>query len=207
MQKDPAGYRHRKGVRPVSWQDFHGIGKALAAAIAPYNPELILPVGRGGYYPGTLIAHLLRTEIYPVRVSRREEDVVKYSRPRWLVDPPVTVAGKRVLIVDEICGSGETLRMVAGRVTGMGAASVRTAVLYAHTAGAQLPDYIGWITDALLLNPWDREVLVEGKFIFAPEFVEALGHQQVDADASLLIAATPVVLARGGESAGSQDKG
>jgi hypoxanthine phosphoribosyltransferase len=198
MQHDPSNYRLRQGVRPVSWQDFHGICKALAAATALYQPHIIMPIGRGGYYPGTLIAHLLQAEIYPVRVSRRVGDVVKYPAPRWLLEPTTLVAGKRVLVVDEICSSGETLNMVVTRVAALGASAVRSAVLYAHTAGVQIPDYVGWVTDALLLNPWDREVLVNGNFVFAPEYVQALGHQGVVADHSLLIPATPVALARGG---------
>ena len=69
--------------------------------------------------------------------------------------------------------------------------------MYAHTRGASVPDYVGLITDALLLNPWDREILREGRFCFHPEHVGALAEQGMAPDASLLIQATPVVLAKG----------
>ena len=78
--------------------------------------------------------------------------------PQWLQEPPALVLGRRVLVVDEISSSGETLRMVREKVAGLGAGAVRSAVLYAHTWGVDEPDYIGLISDALLLNPWDREV-------------------------------------------------
>ena len=61
--------------------DFHGLCKGLVQAIAPFDPELIL----AGYYPGTLISHMLQAEIYPVRLSRRVHDVVipsGWSGPR-----------------------------------------------------------------------------------------------------------------------------
>ena len=77
-----------KGVRPITWEDFHGICKALAVAASTLQPEIILPIGRGGYYPGTLLAHLLQTEIYPVRLSRRVNDIVEYESPQWIVEPP-----------------------------------------------------------------------------------------------------------------------
>lgn len=32
-------------------------------------------------------------------------------------------------------------------------------------------DNIGLISDALLLNPWDREILKDGSFQFHPEYV------------------------------------
>src|ERR1051325_3416561 len=108
MTHTPYDYSTRKGIRPISWEDFHGLCKALAKAIAPFQPQIILPIGRGGYYPGTLLSHMLQVEIYPVRVSRRVSDVVTYESPRWLVEPPALVQGQRILIVDEICGAGET---------------------------------------------------------------------------------------------------
>ena len=112
MSKNPYDYENRTGIHLISWEDFHGICKGLVRAVAAFNPEIILPIGRGGYYPGTLIAHMLQAEIYPVRVSRRVNDIVKYTTPRWRVRPPKRIKGQRVLIVDEICGSGETIGMV-----------------------------------------------------------------------------------------------
>jgi hypoxanthine phosphoribosyltransferase len=101
-----------------------------------------------------------------------------------------------VLIVDEICSSGETLAIVKARLETLGAAATRSAVLYAHTWGAAFPDYIGLISDALLLNPWDREILQNGEFTFHPEYAEALRQQGLQPDPSLLIPATPFDLAK-----------
>ncbi|HEX6386031.1 MAG TPA: phosphoribosyltransferase family protein [Anaerolineae bacterium] len=197
MTQSPYDYTTRKGVYPISWEDFHGICKALAKAVARFEPEIVLPIGRGGYYPGTLLSHMLQVEIYPVRVSRRINDVVKYESPQWLLEPPVLVKDRRVLIVDEICGTGETISLVKGKVESMGARDVRSAVMYAHTWGVAVPDYIGLVTDALLLNPWDREILKDGVFLFLPEYVEALADQGIEADSSLLINATQFELAKG----------
>ena len=81
MSQSPYDYTARQGIRPISWEDFHGICKALALAAAGFQPQIILPAGRGGYYGGTLLAHMLQAEIYPVRLSRRVNDVVKVSQP------------------------------------------------------------------------------------------------------------------------------
>jgi len=81
MSRNSYDYSARKGVQPISWEDFHGICKALAVSVSHFHPEAIVPIGRGGYYPGALLAHLLQAEIYPVRVSRRINDIVKYKEP------------------------------------------------------------------------------------------------------------------------------
>ncbi len=197
MSLNPYDYTTRKGIRPISWEDFHGICKALALAVSYFGPEIILPIGRGGYYPGTLLSHLLQTEIYPVRVSRRVNDIVKYKRPKWLIEPPAEVAGCKVLIVDEICSVGETIAMVKEKAAALGASAIKSAVLYAHSWGSNVPDYIGLITDELVLNPWDREILREGVFGFNPEYVDALAHQGIEAKSNLLIPATEFRIAKG----------
>jgi len=196
MSQNSYDYSTRTGVHPISWEDFHGICKALALAISHFQPEVIVPIGRGGYYPGTLLAHLLQVEIYPVRVSRRINDIVKYKEPQWFVTPPAEIAHHRVAVVDEICDSGETILMVKEKCLALGASMVKSAVLYAHTKGVHIPDYVGIITDELLLNPWDREVFRNGGFHFNPEYAEALAHQVVEAKAEFLIPAKAFRLAK-----------
>jgi hypoxanthine phosphoribosyltransferase len=196
MPQAPYDYSTRKGVHPVSWDDFHGICKALAVSVSGFQPEIILPIGRGGYYPGTLLAHILQAEIYPVRVSRRVNDVVTHRSPQWIVEPPAGVSGRRVLIVDEICGAGETILIVTEKVNALGASSVKSAVLYAHTWGVNVPDYIGLITDALVLNPWDREIFRDGEFQFHPEYVAALKLQGLEMSQEMIIPAESFQLAK-----------
>ena len=196
MSQNSYDYSTRKGIQPISWEDFHGICKALALSLSHLQPEVIVPIGRGGYYPGALLAHLLQVEIYPVRVSRRINDIVMYKEPQWIIPPPAEIAHRRAVVVDEICDSGETILMVKNKCLELGASTVKSAVLYAHTKAVQMPDYIGIITDELLLNPWDREVFRDGEFRFNPEYVEALSHQGVEADSGLLIPTNAFRLAK-----------
>jgi hypoxanthine phosphoribosyltransferase len=196
MVQNSYDYATRKGVHPISWEDFHGICKALALSVSHFRPEIILPIGRGGYYPGTLLAHMLQIEIYPVRISRRINDVVKYNEPQWIITPPAEIVHRRVLVVDEICDSGETILIVKEKCLALGAALAKSSVLYAHTKAVHVPDYIGIITDELLLNPWDREVFRNGGFHFNPEYVDALRQQGVEAKSELLIPAKVFRLAK-----------
>lgn len=196
MSQRPYDYSTRKGIRSISWENFHGLCKALAAAASRLEPEIILPVGRGGYYPGTLISHMLQVEVYPVRLSRRVNDVVKHESPQWIVEPPRAVAGRRVLVVDEICSTGETIQLVKEKAESLGAVEVHSAVLYSHTLGVSVPDYIGLVSDELILNPWDREIYRDGEFHFHSEYVEALKQQGINAGPELLVPANEFKLAK-----------
>jgi hypoxanthine phosphoribosyltransferase len=208
MSNNPYDYENRQGTLPIAWNDFHGICRALAKAVSAYQPDLILPIGRGGFYPGTLLSHLLRIEIYPIRLSRRVGDVVLYEQPQWIVRPPQQVKEQRVLVVDEISSTGETLQMVKAELLWMGAKEVRSAVMYAHSGGTDVcarhygagesksPDYIGIISDAFIMNPWDRELCQDGEIIPHPEYISALTQQGIASDPWFLIPATTYEVAK-----------
>jgi uncharacterized protein len=176
----PYDYQHRVGVDPVSWERFEALVRQLALQVEHDDPQIILGIARGGLFPATLLSLILRRELYPVRLTRRLNDAVVRRNPTWLVRPPEKVRGRRVLVVDEIADSGRTIAMAADEVRSMGASHVRTAVLYAHTWAEPRPDYVAHTSDALILNPWDRDVLVEGKFVTHPELAAALRLQERD---------------------------
>jgi len=138
-------YEKRRGILPISWEDYFGLCKGLALAISAYDPEIILGVARGGLYAATLLSHMLQAELYTIRITRRFKDQVVYDNPVWVVKPPSMVKDQRVLIVDEIRGAGQTLMMIKEEVGRLGASEMRSAVLYAHEQGKDIPDYIGII--------------------------------------------------------------
>jgi len=197
MSKPFSSYDNRQGVLPISWDDFFSLCKGLALAVAPYQPEIILGIARGGLYPATLLSHLLQAEFYPIRLTSRFQDRVVYDEPQWLVKPPPIVANRRILIVDEICGKGRTLHMAKQEVENLGASAIKTAVMYAHSPGQDVPDYIGIISDTLILNPWDREIVRDGEFVFHPEYVFALEKQGLSPTPSLLLGIGPARVAKG----------
>lgn len=171
-------YKNRKGVMPVTWLKFHELCKTMTPSIAKYAPDIILGVARGGLYPATLLSHILQKELYPIRLTRRVNDQIKYRTPKWLTEPPRLVKGKKVLIVDEISDTGETLLRVKEKVKAMKCADVKTAVLYAHFHSEKVPDFVGVVTDKLILNPWDREIYKNKKFMLHPEYEDALSKQK-----------------------------
>lgn len=181
-QKDQSrfySYEWRRGVLPISWEDYFAICKGLALAVAPFEPDIILGVARGGLYPATLLSNMLPAELYPIRITRRFRDVVMYDEPVWLVRPPSLIEGQKVLVVDEICSEGKILTLAKEEAARLGAKEVRSAVMYAHERGSDIPDYIGIVSDALILNPWDREVVRDGRFVPHPEYVHAFEQQGI----------------------------
>jgi uncharacterized protein len=170
-------YAHRFGVRQLGWEDFGSLARCLAEILEPYQPQIILGVARAGLFPGTAVACSLRSEFYPVRLTRRVNDEVLYDRPVWKTPVPAEVNGKTVAVVDEIADTGQTLAMVAESAMVLGAVQVVTASLVAHSWANPFPQVSALLSDEFIIFPWDQEVLVGWKWITHPEIQAGLKAQ------------------------------
>jgi hypoxanthine phosphoribosyltransferase len=167
-------YARRGGVLPISWDRFGELCRELAVRVAPYAPEAVVGIARGGWLPATVLACMLRCELYPMRLSRRQGDRLVHHTPQILVPPPAQVAGRRVLLVDEIADTGVTLALGARTLKRAGAADLRTAVLVCHSWASPRPDFVALETEAFVINPWEREVVENGVVVLHPEAATAL---------------------------------
>ena len=138
---DPA-----KGVMHVEWPFFGELSRALALKVAKdWDPEIIVGVATAGVVPG----------------AERET-------PAVLGNAPPAVRGKRVLIVDETCDTGSTMRLAIASIVNAGAKDVRTAVSF--KTGPFEVDYYALATESVIVLPWDREVLVDGELVANPKY-------------------------------------
>jgi hypoxanthine phosphoribosyltransferase len=173
-------YANRDGVLQVTWEKFAEVSRALTEALEPRGVEVVIGVARGGLFPATAVACALRCEFFPVRLSRREADEVRHRHPVWGVPVPDVVEGRRVAVIDDVADTGETLEKVRREVSSRGAFSTLTAALVCHSWAEPTPDVSGLRSDALVLLPWNREVLVEGSWVIHPELEEALRLQPAE---------------------------
>lgn len=170
-------YSNRDGVDPITWERFADLSRGLAETLERCNLDLVVGVARAGLFPATAVACALRCEFFPVRLSRREADEVRHAHPVWRVPVSDFVKGKRVAVIDDVADTGETLAAVREEVCGHGASSVVTVALVSHSWAKPAPDFSALQSDALVLFPWDREVLVDGSWVPHPELEKALRLQ------------------------------
>ena len=75
-----------------------------------FNPEVIVGLSRGGLTPGVMMSHWLQKPFKPVKASLRDY-------PEW-EDYLPKKTDERVLIVDDICDSGETFDRIKSYIKG-----------------------------------------------------------------------------------------
>src|SRR5262249_56823284 len=109
--------------------------------------------------PAAVIAAILGGEFHSMVVSRRFGAETVRETPAVLSAAPPAVRDKRVLVVDETCDTGDTIRLAVASVVNAGAAEVRTAV--AFQTGSYEPDVHALATESTMELPWGREGWIE----------------------------------------------
>jgi hypothetical protein len=154
----------------LDWSMFGELCRALALKVArDYDPEIIVGIERAGVIPAAVIASILEVDFFSMKIGRRGDDEQVRQRPEIFSAVPPQVEGKRVLIVDEITTSGDTLRLALAAVRGAHPEEVRTATSFARTSGYQ-PDYSALTMDAEVVFPWDRQVFEDDELVANPRY-------------------------------------
>ena len=162
-----------KGVLEVEWPLFGELSRALALKVArAFDPELVVGVATAGVIPGATVAAILDRPFHSILVSRRYHAESVRDTPAVLGAAPAEVRDRRVLVVDETCDSGDTLRLAKSAIVNAGALEVRTAVSF--RTGSYEPDFHALATESSIVLPWDREILVDGELVLNPMYAGLL---------------------------------
>ena len=162
-----------KGVFVVDWPMFGELSRALALRVArDWDPDLVVGIATAGVVPGATVAAILDLDFASITVSRRYQSESVRDTPAVFGEVPPVVRGRRVLVVDEVCDGGDTMRLARAAIVNAGAGEVRTAA--AFKVGTFEPDYHALATESMIVLPWDREVLIDGELVTNPLYEEAL---------------------------------
>jgi hypothetical protein len=159
----------QRSVQELTWAEFDRAVHALAATIGKsFKPQAVVGVAHGGVFVGGALSSALGCDFYPVRISRRSRDKGT-TKPKLSGEMPSELKGKRVLIVDDVASSGDTLELATALARKVGAKEVNTASLVARPGGFA-PGFCALPTDALVVFPWDYEAVTEdGRFDVDPD--------------------------------------
>jgi hypothetical protein len=147
----------------LSWQEVDHLIEHLIPQFEVEFEGMVI-VTRGGVIPGGMLAealdlkHILTAAVdFPAEMEQDESRL--YAWPQFIQFPEDEVAaGRRLLIVDDVWGSGRTITAVGNRIDAAGGIPY-TCVLhfnpYRNLFGNAKPDYYGAVTDAYIVYPWE----------------------------------------------------
>lgn len=126
-----------------------------------FKPDIIVGVSRGGWPPARVLSDLMsnpnlanvRAEFYLGVAETKEEPV--------LTQPvSMKVAGKKVLVVDEVADTGKSLKLVKEHIIEQDATEVKIATVYYKPWSIVKPDYYEKETSRWIVFPWETKETV-----------------------------------------------
>jgi len=166
----------------VSWNAANALSRKLADMVeaSGFDPEIVVGVARGGWPPARIVSDWLgRPRVLSIRLERYHGvDHAKDALVRHALQE--NVAGKRVLIVDDVNDTGVTLSAAKKYVLAEGdPAEVRVGVLHHKVTAAYRPDYAArrMVKWRWVLYPWsviESLVSLFGKIDHLPEDPESI---------------------------------
>jgi hypoxanthine phosphoribosyltransferase len=153
----------------VDWPFFGEICRALALRVArEYQPEIVLGIAKAGVIPGVVIASIMQTDFASLTVTREQPG----GQPMLVSGPPASIRGRRILLVDETCDTGSTMKLALNEVRALKPAEVKSAVSF--KTGEYAPDFYAFETENYIILPWDREIIQGGELVMRPEYAARL---------------------------------
>ena len=156
----------------LSWNDVDRLIQELLPQFRG-SYDALLMITRGGIVPGGILSEALDIKYILTAAVEFHTGVQKrLAWPTFLQFPGDSLLrGRRILIVDDVWGSGRTIMTVKSRVEAANA-TPELCVLHYKPAESMFrdaaPDYYAAVTDAWILYPWEiergshRELLAAG---------------------------------------------
>ena len=148
----------------TSWnthvQAINFLGEEILAS--GWKPTAILGISRGGLIPATMLSYILDVRvIQTIRVQHYDEKNNPLDSGPQFVAGPEPFASRhietdRLLVVDDIIDTGETLKLVLDAVRPQ-ATEVKVAALYVRSNRKDATNWFWRVEDQWVIFPWAPE--------------------------------------------------
>jgi hypothetical protein len=138
------------------------LGLAKSILKNGFVPDVIIGVSRGGWVPARVLCDLLNTPTLASIGIAFYKGVGRAGRRPMVTQPlTISVSGKKVLLVDEVADTGQSLKLAKEQLIMGGAREVRTATMYTKPWSIIEPDYHEKKTSSWIVFPWETKETIQ----------------------------------------------
>ncbi len=143
-----------------TWDELHEKIKDIANKIKKdnYRPDIVIALSRGGFVPARVICDLMIIkDLVSIKVDHWGVTANKDGKAHLRYPIDIDLTGKKVLIVDDITDSGESMILAKDFVKKLKPEEVKTAAIFHFRHSKFIPDYYGkelieWVW---VMWPWN----------------------------------------------------
>jgi hypothetical protein len=142
----------------TNWEEIQSLSEKIASKIikSGYKPDIIVAVSRGGFDPARILCDQLDVKrLASVQVEYYAGVEHKKEVPQIVYPLNADVSGLKVLVVDDVSDTGDSLRITHDHIVQGGAKEVRVATLHIKPWTCYRPDYHAVETKKWIVYPWE----------------------------------------------------
>jgi len=146
-----------------SWDKIYGLLLKLSEAVrkSGFEPDVIVGVSRGGWIPARIMSDLLETPKLANVTAEFYVGVAETKHEPTITQPiSVSVKDKKVLVVDDVADTGESLKLVNSHLKNQGASEIKIATIYHKPWSIIVPHYYEKETRCWIVFPWEQKETV-----------------------------------------------
>lgn len=119
--------------------------------------DLIIGISRGGLLPATILSYNLKAKLLVFGIKSYNNTVHGTSNITQQIDFSSVNKNSKILVVDDICDTGETFKEFNGILNANGFKSIKFASMFVRQSTSHLVDYYGMIIDNItwVKFPWE----------------------------------------------------
>ena len=146
---------------PIPWHQIHLLSNSLAEEFKEDKITHVIGLARGGLVPATIISYVLEVPLLSYAVSTYSLDNTFKTQGKFTVRQSVNLKelkekNAHVLVVDDICDSGDTIMYVSDKIAESGIKAKYTT-LFTRQKTKKLLDRYGVLVsdDMWVVFPWE----------------------------------------------------
>ena len=143
----------------VSQETVYDLVYKLAGLISAsdYHPDLVVAISRGGFTPARVLCDVLGLfNLTSIRIVHYRKAAVHNQQAYVKYPLCMDIARQRILLVDDVNDTGDTLKTARDHLESLGPSEVRIAVLHEKTCSPVSADYVAENLEEWrwLIYPW-----------------------------------------------------
>lgn len=141
----------------LSWNQFFDDVARLAFELDGKNFDALVAVARGGFVAARLISDIVGVKrVGSLAIEYYKGVNERASSPRLVGGLGFDVRGLKLLVVDDVADTGETLKLAVEYLKSLGAREISSCTVYVKPWCRFKPDYYARVVEAWVVFPYEH---------------------------------------------------